>query len=129
MAILGGPSGRRFTTFELALVEQSGDSGHTSLVIRHQSTTLVTQRDLESEWPRTALSGFPTVGSNNIDWNKVAQTEPRRLPTMVRRFPHKSQLLQVLSDETLVAWSAVWRQECMYDRLAVYQDRVSDHVT
>ncbi|TDH67013.1 hypothetical protein CCR75_000057 [Bremia lactucae] len=139
-----------------ALVEQSGDSGHTSLVIRHQSTILVTQRgqrakqpvprdggrsstlhiegarsrqdmwqEFESEWLRTALSGFPTVGSSYINWNKVAQMELRRLLTMVRCFPYNSQLLQVLSDETLVAWSAVWRQECMYDRLAVYRDRMA----
>ena len=86
-------------------------------------------QDLESEWPRTALTRFPTVGSSNSNWNKVAQMEPRRLLTLVRRFPSKCQLLQVLSDATLVAWSAVWRQECMYDRLGAYRDRTSDHVT
>ena len=143
-----------------ALVLPSMDSGHTSIVNRHQFTSPITHggaraqnlsqpdgrrpipllvasirawqdmwQDLESEWPRTALTRFPTVGSSNSDWNKVAQMEPRRLLTMVRRFPSKCQLLQVLSDATLVAWSAVWRQECMYDRLGAYRDRTSDHVT
>ena len=59
----------------------------------------------------------------------MAQTEPRRLLTMVRDFPHKSQLLQVLSSDKLVAWSAVWRQEIMYDRLVAYRVRTSDPFT
>ena len=55
--------------------------------------------------------------------------ESRRILTLVRRFPHQSQLLQMLRDDTLVAWYAVWRQEFMYDRLVAYRDRTSDPAT
>ena len=63
--------------------------------------------ELESEWPSTEITGFQMVSSSNALWNIVAQTEPRRLLTMVLGFPNKSQLLQVLSGDILVAWSAV----------------------
>ena len=55
--------------------------------------------------------------------------ESRRLLTLVRRFPHKIQLLQMLSDDTHVAWSAFWHQELMYDRLVAYRGRTSDPAT
>ena len=117
------------------LVVQSHPSARQPLLLdSERSSTLILEEfkswydmgsHLASEWPRTALARFPTVGSSNALWNKIAQVKSRRLLTLVCRFPHKSQLLQVLSDDTLAAWSAVWRQEFMYDPLVAYRDRTS----
>uniref|UniRef100_A0AAV1TTU0 Uncharacterized protein n=1 Tax=Peronospora matthiolae TaxID=2874970 RepID=A0AAV1TTU0_9STRA len=94
-----------------ALVIKKGSSNNDRLLLEagpdkvlqlESSTTWqVMWLDLASEWPKQSKVVFPTVYSSPAQWVQAAKVISRLLLRMIQRFPHKSALLTILSDETV----------------------------
>ncbi|EGZ19830.1 hypothetical protein PHYSODRAFT_389914, partial [Phytophthora sojae] len=64
--------------------------------------------------------------SNNDKWQRAAELEPRRLIRLVERFPFATDVLQAVSDDVLIAWTAAWRKDCRLAGLIQYRGRTTD---
>ncbi|CAH0485253.1 unnamed protein product [Peronospora farinosa] len=90
-------------------------------------------QDMWQSWSETwhSASGvqFPTLDSSNEQWRRAVLAEPIKLMQLLQHFPFQHNLLNALSDEVLIAWTAAWRQDCMYQGLMEYRNRTTDHPT
>ncbi|KAE8981757.1 hypothetical protein PR001_g23910 [Phytophthora rubi] len=84
---------------------------------------------LAGEWSREAQTPFPLATSNNDKWRRAAKLEPVRLLQLAQGFPFTTEVLQPVSDDVLITWTATWRQECMLSGLIAYRERSTDKST
>ena len=80
-------------------------------------------------WNSASGVQFPKLDSSNEQWRQAVLAEPVKLMQLLQKFPYQHTLLNALSDEVLVAWTAAWRQDCVYQGLMAYRHRTPDQST
>ena len=80
-------------------------------------------------WKSASGVHFPALGSSNEQWRQAVLAEPVKLMQLLQKVPYQHTLLNSLSDEVLVPWTAAWRQDCVYQGLMAYRHRTLDQST
>ena len=80
-------------------------------------------------WKSASGVQFPRLDSSNEQWRQAVLAEPVKLMQLLQNFPYQHTILNALGDEVLVAWTAAWCQDCVYQVLMAYRHRTPDQST
>ena len=81
---------------------------------------------LDKTWPAHTRDKFPTHQSTTEEWKREVSAAPVTLMLLLQDFPYQDSLLNSLDELVLVAWTAAWRCDRMYQGIGTYHQQVTD---